>query len=261
MGNWGPFDLEGKIAVVTGGAMGIGHAIASRLVEAGASVVIADYDQEKAEAAAAGLNALMPGRATSVQADIAADGAGAAVVAKAIEAFGRLDIFVNNAGIYPFEPLLDMRVETLDRVLAVNLRGTILASQAAARQMVAQGVGGRIINIASVDGIHPSMVGLAAYDASKGGVVMFTKNLALELAPHGILVNAIAPGGVFTEGVRRMQGLDDAAAEPPASGVNIPLGRMARPDEIATVAVFLAAPASSYMTGDIVVVDGGMLIG
>lgn len=260
MSTWGPFGLAGKTAVVTGGAMGIGYAIAARFVEAGASVLIADYDAATAQTAAERLTAA-GGRAAWAQADIAGDAAGTDIVAKAVEAFGRLDLFVNNAGIYPFVPLLDMPVETLDRVLAVNLRGTILASQAAARQMVAQGEGGRIINIASVDGIHPSMVGLAAYDASKGGVVMFTKNLALELAPHGILVNAIAPGGVFTEGVRRMQGLDDAAPEPPASGVNIPLGRMARPDEIATVAVFLAAPASSYMTGEVVVVDGGMLIG
>jgi len=260
MSTWGPFDLAGKSAVVTGGAMGIGYAISARLVEAGASVLIADYDAAKTEAAAERLTA-SGGVAAWAQADIAGDTAGHDIVAKAVEAFGRLDIFVNNAGIYPFVPLLEMPVETLDRVLAVNLRGTILASQAAARQMVAQGEGGRIINIASVDGIHPSMVGLAAYDASKGGVVMFTKNLALELAPHGILVNAIAPGGVFTEGVRRMQGLDDSAPEPPASGVNIPLGRMARPDEIATVAVFLAAPASSYMTGEVVVVDGGMLVG
>ena len=131
--------------------------------------------------------------------------------------------------------------------------------------MIEQGQGGRIINIASVDGVHPSMVGLAAYDASKGGLIMLTKNLALELAPHGILVNAIAPGGVNTEGVRRMQGIEESRAatadQPPAGGIDIPLGRMAKPDEIATVAVFLASAAASYMTGEIVVVDGGLLIG
>lgn len=260
MATWGPYSLDGKVVAITGGAMGIGYAIAVRVLEAGARVLIADYDAAKAEAAAARLDPT-GARARWVRVDIATTEAGPAMVSAAVEAFGRLDVLVNNAGIYPFAPLLDMPAEMLDRVLAVNLRGTILAAQAAARQMVAQGEGGRIVNIASVDGLHPSMVGLAAYDASKGGVVMFTKNLALELAPHGILVNAIAPGGVFTEGVRRMQGLDDNAAEPPASGVNIPLGRMARPDEIATVAVFLAAPASSYMTGEVVVVDGGMLIG
>ncbi|MDO9444630.1 MAG: SDR family oxidoreductase, partial [Dehalococcoidia bacterium] len=172
-----------------------------------------------------------------------------------------VDILVNNAGIYPLAPALEMTPEFFDRVIAVNLRGTVFAAQAVGRQMVAQARGGRIINIASVDGLHPSMVGLAAYDASKGGVVMFTKNFALEMAPHGVLVNAIAPGGVDTDGVRKMQGLPAARPEDaPLPLPTVPLGRMARADEIATVVVFLASPAANYMTGEIVVVDGGMLI-
>jgi 2-deoxy-D-gluconate 3-dehydrogenase len=132
--------------------------------------------------------------------------------------------------------------------------------------MVDQGGGGAIINIASVDGLHPSMVGLAAYDASKGGVIMFTKNIALELAPHGIRVNAIAPGGITTEGTSRplagsgmtqqqMQELQDNFIR-----TKIPLRRMGQPDDIATVAVFLASSATGYMTGETVVVDGGMLL-
>ncbi|MFA7250438.1 MAG: SDR family NAD(P)-dependent oxidoreductase [Dehalococcoidia bacterium] len=264
MSDWGPFSLQGKSAIVTGGALGIGYAIAARLLEAGAKVLVADLDPAAAEAAAARLAAGPGGDAARVawmRADVASTDAGPALVARAVDSFGGVDILVNNAGIYPFAPALEMTPEFFDRVIAVNLRGTVLAAQAAARQMVAQARGGRIINIASVDGLHPSMVGLAAYDASKGGVVMFTKNLALEMAPHGVLVNAIAPGGVDTDGVRKMQGLPPAplGAEP-LPLPTVPLGRMARADEIATVVVFLASPAANYMTGEIVVVDGGMLI-
>ncbi|MBM4411707.1 MAG: SDR family oxidoreductase [Chloroflexi bacterium] len=245
--------------------MGIGFAIASRLVEAGANVLIANFNAAAAEAAVQRLGG-DPKRVAWMQADVAAHETGAAMVARAVEAFGGLDLLVNNAGIYPIAPALEMTPEFFDRVIAVNLRGPVFAAQAAARRMIEQGRGGRIINIASVDGIHPSMVGLAAYDASKGGVVMFTKNLALELAPHGILVNAIAAGGVDTEGTRKMQGTAGAdpataAATAAAASIGIPLGRMANPDEIATVAVFLASPAANYMTGEVVVVDGGMLIG
>ncbi len=271
------FDIRGKVAAVTGGAMGIGFGIVRRFVEAGADVLIVDRDGAAAEAAVARLavthggTSKGPGRAVAVTIDVSADDAGDLLVTRAVEAFGGLDILVNNAGIYPFVPLLQMPTALLDRVLDVNLRGLMLISQAAARRMVFQGRGGRIINIASVDAIHPSMVGLAAYDASKGGVVMFTKSLALELAPHRILVNAIAPGGVETKGVQAMRG---ALGGPSAQGAHapqeamvqaatagIPLGRMAQPDEIATVAWFLASPASSYVTGATIVVDGGMLLG
>lgn len=260
-----PFDISGKAAAVTGGAMGIGFGIVRRFVEAGADVLIADRDGAAAQAAAARLHG--PGRAVAAAIDVTAEDAGTTLVARAVEAFGGLDILVNNAGIYPIAPVLQMPAALLDRVLAVNLRGLILVSQAAARRMVEQGRGGRIINIASVDSIHPSLVGLAAYDASKGGVVMFTKSLALELAPHGVLVNAIAPGGVETEGVQQLRstlaGSGGAAAleaMQQATTAGIPLRRMAQPDEIATVAWFLASPAASYVTGSTVVVDGGMLL-
>lgn len=260
------FDIRGKVAAVTGGAMGIGFGIVRRFVEAGADVLIADRDAAAAEAAVGRLRG--PGRAVATGIDVSADDAGDQLVTRAVEAFGGLDILVNNAGIYPFVPLLQLPTALLDRVLNVNLRGLMLVSQAAARRMVEQGqsgrTGGRIINIASVDAIHPSMVGLAAYDASKGGVVMFTKSLALELAPHGILVNAIAPGGVETEGVQAMRGALGGGAPQEAmvqaATAGIPLGRMAQPDEIATVAWFLASPAASYVTGATIVVDGGMLL-
>jgi len=152
-----------------------------------------------------------------------------------------------------------------DKVLAINLKGLAFLSKAAALQMIKQGHGGRIINIASIDSLHPSMVGLAAYDSSKGGVWSFTKNFALEVAPHGIQVNAIAPGGITTEGTAKpLEGSGMSAAEMKAMmdafQQRIPLKRMGVPDDIAKVVLFLASDAANYMTGSIMVVDGGMLL-
>lgn len=262
--SWGPFGIAGKNAIVTGSAMGIGYGIVDRYVEAGANAVIADLDGEAAEQAARKL-AGSPGRVVAVQADVASDGAGETLVARCVESFGSLDIVVNNAGIYPQVPMLEMTPEMFDRVYRINLRGLAFLSKAAAQRMIAQGKGGAIINISSIDAFRPSMIGLAAYDASKGGVTMLTKNLALELAPHGIRVNAIAPGGIQTEGaskplegsgltVEQMEELTHAFVE------RIPMRRMGVPDDIATVAVFLASGASAYMTGTTVIVDGGALL-
>lgn len=264
MAGWGPFDLSGKNAAVTGGAMGIGFGIAQWFVEAGANVLIADLDGAAADAAARRL-AGGPGKAAALRADVSDPRVGEEIVAACVQRFGSLDIFVNNAGIFPIVPMLQTTPELFDRVYAVNLRGLAFCAQAAAKQMIAQGKGGKIVNIASIDSLHPSMVGLAAYDASKGGVLMFTKSLALELAPRGIQVNAIAPGGVATEGVAKLMAGMPLTAEQQAemaraSVARIPLGRMGVPDDIAKVAVFLASSAADYMTGEIVVVDGGMLL-
>jgi 2-deoxy-D-gluconate 3-dehydrogenase len=183
------------------------------------------------------------------------------MVRAAVGAYGALDIWVNNAGIYPPRPVLEMSEAEWDRVVDVNLRGTFLCSQAAARQMVAQGKGGVILNIASIDAVHPSMVGLAHYDASKGGMLSFTRNLALELAPHNIRVLAIAPGGITTEGTRAGLGPGvDAEQVLKASEARIPLRRMGVPDDIGRVALFLASDAAAYMTGTMVFVDGGVLL-
>ena len=264
MAGWGPFDLSGKNAAITGGAMGIGFGIAQRFVEAGANVLIADIDDQAAQAAVRKL-AGGPGKTTAVRADVSDPRAGEEIVAACLRQFGSLEIFVNNAGIFPIVPMLQTTPELFDRVYAVNLRGLAFCTQAAAKQMIAQGKGGKIVNIASIDSLRPSLVGLAAYDASKGGVLMFTRNLALELAPHGIQINAIAPGGVATEGVAKLTAGMPLTAEQQAemartSVARIPLGRMGVPDDIAKVAVFLASSASDYMTGEIVVVDGGMLL-
>ncbi len=249
--------LDGKTAIVTGAAMGIGRSIAERLHEAGADVVVSDLDGQEAARVAAGLEERRPGSSLAVQADVADADAVRALVEAAAERFGAIDVLVNNAGIFPFVPLADMGEDDFMRVIDVNLRGVYLCTKAVADRMVAQGSGGGIINITSIDALHPSAVGLAHYDASKHGVWGFTKNVARELAPHGIRVNAIAPGGVITPGVQAVQG-EDLDVEAMAAGV--PLGRFADPDEIGRVAVFLASELASYMTGSQVVVDGGLLL-
>lgn len=262
--SWGPFDIRGKNVIVTGGAMGIGFGIVDRFVEGGANVLIADIDADAAEAAAGKLTGY-PGRVVAAKVDIADPSSGEALIARCVEVFGSVDVLVNNAGIYPQVPMLEMTPELFDKVYSINLRGLAFASRAAAKQMIAQGTGGKIINISSVDAFHPSRVGLAAYDSSKGGVTMFTKNFALEVAPYGITVNAIAPGGITTEGTAKplegsgmtQQQLDEMMAQFAAL---IPLKRMGIPDDIAKVAVFLGSPAADYMTGVTVIVDGGRLL-
>lgn len=248
-------DLTGKTAIVTGGAMGIGRGIAARLHEAGASVVIADVADEAAAEAAE----LLGERALAVHADVADAESVRKMVQAAVDRFGGVEVLVNNAGIFPFAPLAQMSETDFTRVIDVNLRGVYLCTKAVAGRMIEQGRGGRIVNITSIDALHPSMVGLAHYDASKHGVWGFTKNVALELAQHRIWVNAIAPGGVLTPGVTAMQagGSDDAVADVTQA---IPMGRLADPDEIGRVALFLASDLASYMTGSQVVVDGGLLL-
>ena len=255
------FDLSGKTAIVTGGAMGIGAAIVARLAEAGAAVVIADINQQAAEETAARI-AGQGGKAIAVRADASSVDDARRVVQEAVRAFGHVDILVNDAGIFPFAPVLELAEAQWDRVLDINLKGTFFYAQAAAQQMIAQNTPGVIVNIASIDGLHPTGY-LAHYDASKGGVVMVTRSLAKELGPRGVRVNAIAPGGVMTPGVEHATSSQatttgTGSADDPMA--HIPLGRIGQPDEIAMAALFLASPASSYMTGSLMVVDGGFLL-
>lgn len=259
------FDLSGKTAIVTGAAAGIGFGIAYRLAEAGASVVISDINEEGAKEAA---EKLKSGgfKASFIVGDISKADDAAVMVKHAVDTFGGLDILVNNAGIYPNVLVMEMSDEDWDKVIDVNLKGVYHCTKAAAAQMIEQGKGGKIINVTSIDALHPSSVGLAHYDASKHGVWGFTKNVALELAPHGITINAIAPGGIQTPGVKASQskvklpkGVDmDQMLK--AFMARIPLGRMGEPDDIGKVALFLASDASSYMTGSQIVVDGGYLL-
>jgi 2-deoxy-D-gluconate 3-dehydrogenase len=260
----GPFDLAGKGAIVTGGAMGIGWGIVKRFVEAGANVLVADVDDELAAHKVAELEG--PGKAVAMGVDVTDEMAGERLVDECVASFGSIDILVNNAGIYPMIPMLELTREAWQRVIDVNLTGLSFVSKAAGARMAEQGAGGKIINVASIDALHPSMVGLAAYDSSKGGVLMFTKAFALEMAPHGVNVNAIAPGGISTEGTAAPlagSGLtaDEMTAMTERFIAQIPLGRMGEPDDIAKVAVFLASSAADYITGELIVVDGGRLLG
>jgi 2-deoxy-D-gluconate 3-dehydrogenase len=258
------YDLKGKAAIVTGGAMGIGEAIASRLAEAGASVMIADISQEAANKAVERIKS-RDGKASAIYADAGSVEDASKVVQATVDAFGRLDILVNNAGIYPFTPALQMTESMWDKVLGINLKGVFFFAQAAAQQMIQAGHGGKIVNIASIDGLHPTG-NLAHYDASKGGVVMVTKSLALEFGPHKINVNAIAPGGIQTPGGQAQSAAILSTVNMPTEELTkafmarIPLGRMGEPDDIAKVVLFLASSASDYMTGGLIVVDGGYLL-
>lgn len=257
------FDLTGKVALVTGAAMGIGEAIASRLAEAGAAVMIADVNAEAAHATAARLTA-RGYKAAATRADVSQVADARAMVATTVATFKQLDILVNNAGVFPFSPALQMTEQQWDRVLDINLKGAFFVAQAAAAQMVEAGHGGHIVNIASIDALHPTGF-LAHYDSSKGGVVMMTKALAKELGPHGVSVNAIAPGSVATPGAAASAAVVSGDQRPgedmtAAFMARIPLGRMGEPDDIARVALFLASDAAAYMTGALVVVDGGYLL-
>lgn len=258
-------NLTGKAAIVTGGAKGIGHGISYRLAEAGSKVFIADMDEAAALQAATDLS--HKGWAVkAVRTDVSSEQDVANMIAQCQSAFGGVDILVNNAGIYPNQPIANMSKEDFDKVMGVNLRSVFLTTKYASEAMKQAGRGGKIINVTSIDALHPSMVGLAHYDASKHGVWGFTKNSALELAEHKIWVNAIAPGGIQTPGVEAMQKNQPAAAGADMAKMveafmaRIPMHRMGEPDEIGMVALFLASDMSSYMTGSQIVVDGGALL-
>jgi glucose 1-dehydrogenase len=247
--------LGGKVAVVTGAASGINRAIATRFAAEGANVVVADVDARGGgETAVAIVSA--GGRAIAVQTDVRRRDQVEAMARAAVGAFGGIDVLVNGAGIETLVPFLDLPDEDWDRVLGVNLTGSFVCGQVVAREMVRAGRRGKIVNIASINAAI-ALPNQAHYVASKGGVLMLTKAMALELAPHGINVNAIGPGVVETP-------LTAGSLADPARRrllmSHIPLGRVAQPDDIAGAAVFLASEASNYITGTILYVDGGWLI-
>lgn len=257
--------LRQKTAIITGGAMGIGFGIAHRLAEAGSNVVIADFNEAAANQSANEL--LQKGfRAKAIKVDVSIQNEVLTMVEETINTFGGVDILINNAGIYPNILVMNMTQEDFEKVISVNLKGVFLCTKKVAEEMIAQGRGGRIINITSIDALHPSSAGLAHYDASKHGVWGFTKNVALELAPYKIWVNAIAPGGIATPGVEKVQksmqvpkGVDMTKLLETFMA-KIPMKRMGEPDDIGKVALFLASDMASYITGTQIVVDGGYLL-
>lgn len=257
-------DLKGKTAIVTG-AVGIGYGIAYRLAEAGAHVILSSRHADEAVHSAQQLSE-KGWNVTGIGADVSNESEVKNMVEQTVSTYGSADILVNNAGIYPSIPVMKMSLSDFQQVLSVNLNGVFLTTKYVSEQMIRQGKGGKIINITSIDALHPSSVGLAHYDASKHGVWGFTKNVALELAPHKIWVNAIAPGGIMTPGVQKLQsgmqtpqGVDMSKVLEAFLG-KIPMHRMGEADDIGKVALFLASEMSSYMTGTQIVVDGGVLL-
>lgn len=243
--------LKNKVALVTGAGRGIGQAIALAFAREGARVAVADIDPKTAAATARRIGAR---RALALHMDVA-DSASVAAGFRALDTkWGRVDVAVTNAAIEPIVPFLDLTEETWDRVLGVNLKGTFLVAQSAARRM-AKRRRGVIITLSSVNAevVRPES---AAYGASKGGVRQLTKAMGIALAPHGIRVNAIGPGTVVTGLTRHLL---NKKAWRDAVFMRTPMQRVADPKEIAEVAVFLASDASSYMTGSTVYVDGGRL--
>jgi glucose 1-dehydrogenase len=247
--------LENKVAVVTGSSSGIGEAIALAFAAEGAAVVV-NYSRHE-DSAQKVLDKIenAGGKGLVVGADVSDPKEVEAMVQQAISTFGRLDIMVNNAGMERKMPFLETPFEVWQETIAVNLTGAWLGCQAAAKQMVAQGEGGRIINVSSV---HEdlAMPTNAPYCATKGGVRMLMRTLAVELAPHDITVNNIAPGAIDTPMDAPLKQDSDAMKELLAE---IPLGRMGKPEEVANLALFLASDDSSYVTGSTLFVDGGMI--
>ncbi len=260
------YELDGQVAIVTGAGRGIGRAIARRLAQEGASVAVSDLDVENAAGVADEITAA-GGKAISFRTDVASKADVDKMVEDAVARFGRLDILVNNAGIGAVVPLIDTDESTWDALMNVNAKGTLLCSQAAARQMIAQGDGGRIINNASGAGkMAPGKdIPLGAYAASKHAVVAITKQMGLELSPHGILVNCVCAGIVDTpmwdlidREVAKLQGVPVGSVKAGAVA-SIPVGRIEQPEDVANMFAFLASEDANYLTAQTYNICGGIL--
>ena len=253
--------LEGQLAVVTGAAKGIGAATAGRLAEAGAQLLLGDIDDGGAAAVAEKLATSYGRKTASVRLDVRDGESIVAAADLAVAEFGRLDIWVNNAGIYPPGTALQMTDAEWDQVLEVNLRGAFIGAREAARRMIDQARGGVIVNIASTAGFRSGGAGLPHYVASKHGLLGLTKSLAVELGPHNIRVLAVAPTVIDTPGIDVLAGGDDAAirASLAAIAARLPLGRTGVADDVARVVLLCASDLTLFMTGSALVVDAGDL--
>ena len=249
------FGHEGRVAVITGAAQGIGAACARRLAADGARVALWDLADGACQALAAEIES-GGARAIACRCDVSRKAEVDAALAATVAAFGRVDLLVSNAGIFRAADFLDVAEADWDAVIAVNLKGAFLVGQAVARQMVAQGDGGAIVHMSSVNGVM-AIPTIASYNASKGGINQLTRAMALALADHRVRVNAVAPGTIATE-LARQAVLTSDEARLRILG-RTPMKRLGEPGEVADVVAWLLSDAASYVTGEIVSVDGGRL--
>ncbi len=251
------FDLSGRVAIVTGGGSGIGRQMAQALAELGADLVICARRPERCEQAADEI-AQVGVRTLGLRCDVSVKAEVEALVAQVLREFGRVDIVINNAGASWGAPAVDHPLEAWNKVMAVNLTGVFLVSQAAGRVMIERG-GGKIVNIASTaafGALPPELMDAIAYTASKGGVLSLTRDLAVKWARHGVFVNALAPGWFPSE-------MSEGLLEQKAPGLlaGIPLGRFGGADDLKGAVAFLSSAASDFVTGQVIVVDGGQTAG
>jgi NAD(P)-dependent dehydrogenase (short-subunit alcohol dehydrogenase family) len=242
--------LGGKVVLITGASQGIGAACAQRFAREGARVVLADVNDAAGQVLALAL------KGHYAHCDVGSKAQIDALIAKTLELHGRIDVLVNNAGIFKAAPFLDVSEDDFDAVIRVNLKGSFLMAQAAARAMVQNKTQGNIINMSSVNGVL-AIPSIASYNMSKGGINQLNRVAALALADHGIRVNAVAPGTIATELAQKAVLTDEAAKAKIMS--RTPMRRLGEPSEIADVVAWLASDAASYITGEIITVDGGRM--